>query len=185
MSKFFLVLFLFSSLALFGQTADPAPEKTAAFDPVPGGFDGIDLGLSLKDVKDKLKENDNFYYTGDPDVSLQARPNESALDIEGVGYVYRGIFQFHEDSLYIITVMLDPEKMDHYSIFTHLTEKYGPPESFSPSKAVWRRDGVLMVLERPVNIKYIDEETFNKIVEAGETEQSLESELRRDFIDQF
>ncbi|MBN1648350.1 MAG: hypothetical protein JW874_09970 [Spirochaetales bacterium] len=162
-----------------------AAERPKEYAPVPDGFDGIELGLSMDEVKKRLKENDNFSYTGDPDVSLQDRPNETALDVEGLGYVYRGIFQFYEDSLYIIMIMINPDRMDHYSMFTHLSGKYGPPQIFSPSRSVWERDGTMMVLERPLTVRYMDRETFNKIVDAGEKEESLESDLRRSFINQF
>ena len=169
--------------SLYAQDASAPAEKT--YDPLPEGFNSILLGLSMEQTKDILKEDDNFYYRGDPDVSLQSRPNESSLDVEGLGYVYRGIFQYYEDILYIIIIMIDPEKMDHYTMFTHLTGKYGPPDQFSPDKSVWKQDGKMLVLERPVTLKYIDEQIFTELVGESEAEKSLESELREDFINQF
>lgn len=183
MRKLFLILMILIISPLFSQEAAAETEKT--YESLPDGFNRILLGLSMEQTKAILKNEDNFHYRGDPDVSLQSRPNESSLDVEGLGYVYRGIFQYYQDTLYIIIIMIDPEKMDHYSIFTHLTEKYGPPEQFSPDKSVWRQDGKMLVLERPVTLKYIDEGLFTQLVGESETEKSLESELREEFINQF
>lgn len=183
MRNLFLIFLILILSPLFSQ--ETADMQETNYEQLPDGFNQIVLGLSMEQTKVLLKSEDNFYYRGDPDVSLLSRPNESSLDIEGLGYVYRGIFQYYEDILYIIIIMIDPEQMDHYSIFTHLTDKYGSPEQFSPDKSVWKQDGKMLVLERPVTLKYIDEELFTELVGESEAEKSLESELREDFISQF
>jgi hypothetical protein len=84
-----------------------------------------------------------------------------------------------------MTVILDPDKIDHYSLFTTLSEKYGNFVSLNPSKVVWDFDSVLLSLEKPLSVKYIDKEVFNQIKEAGIAEADLRELSRQKFLDEF
>ena len=48
--------------------------------PLPRGYGGIELGMTLDEVKEKLKKNSEFGYHGDRDVSLL--PGENRVLIE-------------------------------------------------------------------------------------------------------
>ena len=119
------------------------------------GYGGVELGMSLDQVKDKLKKNSEFGYNGDRDVSLLPGENRILIEtdaISGFGFSFleRCWFQFYNDELYIITININKEKMDHYSIFSALCKKYGRPNSVSPDKTLWENDDYSMSLERPL-----------------------------------
>ena len=112
-----------------------------AKDSIPNGYGGVELGMSLSQTKKALKQNMDFGYHGDRDVSLLPGENRALIETDASRYGYsfleRCWFQFYQDKLYIITVNINQEKMDHYSIFSTLCKKYGDPVSLNPEKAVW------------------------------------------------
>ena len=117
-SIFFSFLFLNS---LFSQNNSNSS--------LPNGFANIQLGMTVEETKDELIKNSDFGYKGDRDVSLV--PDKQKVLIEtnaqnGLGskFLTTCYFQFYEDELYIITINMNKEKIDHYSIFKTLTEKY-------------------------------------------------------------
>ena len=135
---------------------------------VPSGYGGVELGMSVEQVKKALKENMDFGYHGDRDVSLL--PGENRILIETDAQIYVGYsflercwFQFYNDKLYIITININQEKMDHFSIFDSLCKKYGMPDSVNPEKSVWKGSSVTMSLERPLTLKYVDQKTFEEL----------------------
>ena len=160
-------------------------EEEIVFSAVPGGFDGIDLGMSLDTVKEKLKKNPNFTFRGDPDVSLLLRPNESLIECSGSYFIKRAFFQFHEKKLYIIILMLDPEKLDHFTVYLKLKSKYGNQNSLSPSEILWESEQYRFSLESPLTIKYIDKKVFNELINNASVEKSYQIMARDQFLDQF
>ena len=135
---------------------------------IPDGYGGITLGMSLEQTKDALKKNSDFGYHGDRDVSLLPGENRVLIETDAesghtVSFLERCWFQFYNDNLYIITININREKMDHFSVFDALCKKYGNPDSVSPEKSVWKSNTVTMSLERPLTLKYVDTETFNAL----------------------
>ena len=135
---------------------------------VSNGFGGVELGMSVEEVKKALKANTDFGYHGERDVSLLPGENRILIETDastyaGFSFLERCWFQFYEDKLYIITINVNREKMDHFSIFDSLCKKYGMPDSVSPEKSVWKTDSVVMSLERPLTLKYVDQATFDKL----------------------
>lgn len=135
---------------------------------LPAGYGGIRLGMSMDEVKESLKKNQDFGYRGERDVSLLPGENRALIETDATtaavySYLERCWFQFYEDRLYIITINIDSGRMDHYSVFRALCEKYGDPDSISPEKSVWEDDSVTMSLERPLTLKYTDNATFEKL----------------------
>ena len=128
------------------------------------GYGGVTLGMSLEEVKAALKKNKEFGYNGERDVSLL--PGENRVLIEtstrGEAFLERCYFQFYNEKLYIITININREKIDHYSIFKTLCKKYGNPSSLSPEKSIWETDSTTMSLERPLALKYLDNKIFNE-----------------------
>lgn len=153
---------LFAALALFFLNSLCAEKKVA------DGYGGVALGMSVEQVKKALKDNSDFGYHGDRDVSLLPGENRVLIETDatafaGFSFLERCWFQFYNDRLYIITINVNREKMDHFSIFDSLCKKYGAPDSVSPEKSVWNGENVTMSLERPLTLKYVDRKTFESL----------------------
>lgn len=152
----------FSVFSLFALTEIFAERKIAS------GYGGVELGMSVEQVKKMLKDNLDFGYRGDRDVSLLPGENRILIETDassfaGYSFLERCWFQFYEDKLYIITININREKMDHFSIFDSLCKKYGMPDSVSPEKSVWKNENVTMSLERPLTLKYVDQKVFEEL----------------------
>ena len=151
----------------------------------PEGFQSVRLGMGMAEVKEKLKADPYFDFRGDPDVTMLNRPNESLIETTGLTFVDRAFFQFHEGKLYTIILMLDTERMDHFTMYTSLSEKYGDPTSLSPSEIVWDFDAIRLSLERPLAVKYVDKQVFASLLLANDRAESLNALSKDRFLDQF
>lgn len=164
---------------LFAQAAATAPQ------PLPRGFRGITLGMDLDQVKKALMADPLFGYRGDPDVSLLPQSRQYLIESAGGSYVRRAYFQFADQKLLTMILVLDQEKLDHFSLFSALSTKYGAPTSLSPQETVWQSDSVRLSLERPLTVKYIDRAMFASLVGKGGAPSDLENLSREKFIEQF
>jgi len=185
------------ALALVATAQEPAPFAGPAPATAPGGasaaeprvvpraFRNIELGMEMDEVKALLSSDGVFAYRGDPDVSLLPRPNESLIEVSGISYVRRAFFQFYEGKLFVMIFALNEKEMDHYSVFTSLSVKYGKPDSLSPSESVWSDGATRLSVERPLAVKYIDLAVFNALKAAGTAQQSYEDLLRAEFLGGF
>ena len=63
-------------------------------------------------------------------------------------------------------------------MFTKLLEKYGTPAELTPEQAVWRNEEVILSLERPVSVKYIDRTVFERLGKAAKIEESVTETIR-------
>lgn len=168
-----------------GAPQETAKQKEAEKQTLPKSYRGISLGMSLESVKDALLADKLFGYRGERDFTLLASPNRSAIETAGASFIERAWFQFSEESLYTITLKLNTDKVDHYSIYKHFCEKYGEPLDVNPKRAVWEDASVRITIERPLTVKYLDLGVFNNMLEKSQTE-TAESELRREaFINEF
>ena len=154
---------------------------------IPNGYGKIKLGMSVDAVKDALKSERGFGYRGDRDVSLVPSTQQTLIETDGSAAAYsffeRCWFQFDDDKLTAITINLNRAKIDYYSVFSSLCEKYGNPNSISPEKSVWSDDSVIMSLEKPLSLKYIDAEAFNEKLEDAETQKTVSEQLRDEFLE--
>ena len=155
---------------------------------LPHGYKNITLGMTLNETKEALVKEPDFGYHGDRDVSLI--PNSSKVLIEtdaerglGSNFLSRCWFQFFNDELFIITININPQKIDYYSIFTKLTEKYGEPVSFNPQAATWKNDEVTMSLEKPLTLKYIDNKIFEETQNYSNIQKSPTEVTQQMFLD--
>jgi hypothetical protein len=166
---------------LVAQKAASAPDASS----LAGTFRDISLGSDMASVKELLLADPLFGYRGERDVSLLPGENRALIETSGLGFVKRAWFQFLEDRLYVMTLSLDPEKVDYYSIYSRLVEKYGEPGSLDPKKAVWEGEGVTLSLERPLTVKYLDTETFASLLEKDTTGKAASDISREGFINEF
>jgi len=163
-------------------TAKPA---AAAVPSVPESYRSISLGMDMDAVKESLLADSLFGYRGERDVSLLPTMNRSLIETVGSSFIKRSWFQFYEEKLYIMTFNLDPEKVDYYSIYSALVEKYGEPVSLDPRKAVWSDDRVTMSLERPLTVKYVEAEVFKSLLDESGADRAVADIQRESFIGDF
>jgi hypothetical protein len=171
-------------LLLLASTVTPA-QSSGSPAQAPSGFRGITLGMSTEAVKAALAADPLFRYRGDPDVSLLPRSSQALIECAGSSFIRRAYFQFDKDRLFIMILVLEPERVDHYSIFTSLSRKYGPPGSLSPQESVWLFPALRLSLERPLTVKYIERGTFEAIIRQGAAQTDLQQVSRERFIEQF
>ena len=174
--------FLFvAPIALSAQSTQK--EKEA----LPNGYRAITLGMSLEEVKAALLRDSEYGYRGDRDVSLLPGNAERVLietDATSIhSFLDKCWFQFYENKLYIITITMNQKKMDHYSVFSTLCNKYGNPQSLDPEKSTWQNDTVIMSLERPLTLKYTDRAVFEKLQKESLVQQSGEEVSRSQFLE--
>ena len=172
--------FCFYSLSLFVSAFLFATD-------LPDGYGGVKLGSSVETTKEQLKKNSDFGYNGDRDVSFLPGQNNTLIETDatrwGSTFLERCWFQFNENRLYTIIINVNQNKMDYYSIFSKLCEKYGDPESLTPQKAQWSNDDVTMTLEKPLTLKYVDNNIFNEIQDKSRVEKSVFEKTREMFLD--
>jgi len=171
-------------LALLPAAAG-AQAAAPSITPPPSSFRTVALGMTVNEVKEALRKDALYRYRGDPDVSFLPLSSETLIECEGLSYLSRAYFQFAEGKLYVLILVLDQRKLDHYSLFTAFTAKYGEPVSFNPTEAVWQSGTVRFSLERPLTVKYIDRGVFQAQVARGAAQQDLEQLSREQFIGQF
>lgn len=156
-----------------------------AIEPLTPGFEVFRLGMSLDELKTALSTSTYFLYTGDPDVTLLNRPNTNLIDVPGLTYFHRGVFQIVDGKLYSIALEVNPEKVSYFDLFTSLTKKYGDPTGLDPSAARWESDAVRLTLEKPLTVKYVDMVTFLRIQKTGKSDQAMETLTRQKFLETF
>lgn len=154
---------------------------------LPEGYGDVKLGMSLDQAKKALKENSDFGYHGDRDVSLLPGENRVLIETDadrglGSNFLNRCWFQFSDDELYIMIINVNKEKMDYYSMFTTLCEKYGNPDSLNPEKAVWKNDIVTMSLEKPLTLKYVNNKKFDELQNKSNVQPGAVERTREEFL---
>lgn len=157
---------------------------------LPDGYGGVHLGMSLDEAKKQLLKNSDFGYSGDRDVSLLPGDGRTLIETNATGgrgspFLTQCYFQFYNEQLYIITININSQKTDYYTMYTTLSEKYGKPVSLDPQMAVWENDSVTIQLERPLSVKYIDKETFDMLKTASTVQKSYEEQNLQSFLDEF
>ena len=180
--KLALLLMFMLSFFAFSQeikSTDYQPDNTN----LPTGYSTVKLGMSLEDVKTALLRDPDFGYRGERDVSLLPGENRQLIETNGADFLGNCWFQFHENALYIISINVNPDFMDYYSIFNTLCKKYGNPKYLDPEKATWEDESVILSLEKPLCLKYTDAKVNNQILEQSEAQQATIEYLREGFLD--
>ena len=149
------------------------------------GFSSITLGMSMEEVQAALASDPNFDYRGEPDVSFLPHSQIPIIETAGTAFVSRGIFQFHEDSLYVISLFLSNRRLDYFTLYDSLVAQYGEPDTLTPSTAIWESEQVRIALEKPLTVKYIDVPVFESIVAAGAMDEAIETVTRERFLEQL
>jgi hypothetical protein len=124
----FTGVFLLFSFGIHAQTEDSGGSGAGdGSKALPRQFREISLGMGLDSLKEALLKDKLFNFRGDRDVSFLPAREESLVETTGSSFVRRAFFQIRDGILFIMSFTLDTGLMDHYSMFTNLAEKYGPP----------------------------------------------------------
>ena len=149
------------------------------------GFRGIEIGMSIDEVKSALLNDSYFNYHGDPDVYFLPKKEQSLIECSGNSYIKRAFFQFYDKKLFIMIIVLDPLKIDYYTLFTALKEKYGNFLLFSPEFVKWEGNDIRLSLEKPLWVKYVDIDVFEKLKQEGKAQEKAEGITLDEFIKDF
>jgi hypothetical protein len=145
-------------------------------------FRGLDLGMDRDSAITALKKDSVFSYDGPEDISLLPSPNQSLIEVSGLSFVRRAYFQFYEGKLWTMIVELNPDKVDHYSIYTSLVAKYGEPSLLNPQESRWEDQQTRMALERPLTLRYMDMQVYAKVKEGASAKTSAQELDRQGFL---
>ena len=151
--------------------------------PLPYGYSTVQLGMTLEETQTALIRDPDFGYRGERDVSLLPGENRQIIETKGGSFLDNCWFQFYDDYLYIISINVNQEFMDYYSIFSTLCKKYGNPIYLDPEKATWEDEDVILSLEKPLCLKYTDAKISGQILEQAEVQQATIEYLRKGFLD--
>jgi hypothetical protein len=182
MKKITLLLCLFAAPGLFAQDSEGADPAAG----LPLGYRTITLGMEIEELKEALRRDTEAYlFREDRDVYLVPLRNENYVETTGRGFIKRGFFQLKDVRLFVISLELNPDRMDYYSVFTAFHDRYGEPASIDPQKATWESETVRVSIERPLTVKYIDRAVFDAIIAESQAGKSAETVLRENFLRDF
>jgi len=193
--KIFFYLFMILGLSrafflpqtgLYAQAGDTgqAPVSSSG-ETLPRQFRQLSLGMSLDALKENLARDAMFSFRGDRDVSFLPAREQSLVETTGTSFIRRAFFQLRDGSVFIMAFSLNTEIIDHYSVFTQFTEKYGQPSYLDPKEAVWETEDTRIAVERPLTVKYIDKNVFNDILNESSLRESWHVRLRQEFLNEF
>ena len=180
------IIMILQAVLLFSSRTLTAQELLAGSDgSLPRQFREFTLGMSLDDLKTKLFVDNLFHFRGDRDVSFLPAREQSLVETTGSSFIKRAFFQLRDGEVFIMAFTLNTDLIDHYSIFTQFTNRYGSPAYLDPSVAVWETETTRIAIERPLTIKYIDRVVFNDILNESGLIESDQVRLRQDFLNDF
>lgn len=160
-------------------------ERISSQEVLQRGFRALTLGLPFETLQDRLKEDSFFFYRGEPDVSMHLTSGEYVIDVRGRRYLERGLFQFHQGELYIITLYPNRQLLDYFQIFERLRSRYGEPRDLDNRRAFWEDGTTRIELERPLIVRYLDLERFLERRQERQIREALEDVSREQFLESF
>lgn len=180
MKKSVCVLFyMFCVACLFSQVeqnSDSGEKNSIA------GFDNLFIGMDYQSALEALDSSDNFIYNSQMPMWINDNP---VIAANGKGFVDKGYFQFYNGILYSITIELNKNRIDFFTMFMQLQAKYGKYKSFSPTIVRWEDENALLSLERPLTLRYLEKATHSQLLESSKTKKSQAQKKREDFLEQF
>jgi hypothetical protein len=140
--------------------------------------------MAYDDVRSAL-EKDTMFTWRPADVSYQNQPQENAIESTGRDFIERGVFQFDNGHLSIMTFTFSLQLLDYYSVFTTFVNKYGEPALLSPLLARWENSDVYITIEKPLTVKYTSRQPFDASVQAARNAEGSIAKQRADFLAEF
>jgi len=141
--------------------------------------------MSFEETQEALLVDQAFRYRGEPDVQFLPATRIPLIETEGRAFVSSAVFQFHDEVLSVITLVLDRDRLDYFSVYRSLVEQYGEPTTLDPGRSLWERGDTRLTLERPLSVKYVDVPTLDGMIEGGQVEEALDELTRDRFLEQL
>lgn len=176
-----LLLFLLGLLAPTHEAISQEAVRTR----LSRGFDRMDLGMSYTQTLEALVQSSYFEFRGLPDLSLRPGGPDPIIFVEGLSFVDEAYFQFRDDRLYSILILVNLNQMDYFTFYQHFQGLYGDPVSLDPSRSIWEDGATRLILEKPLSIHYLDIPTMEIILEGGRILDSAEEFARDRFLENF
>jgi hypothetical protein len=160
----------------------PINNASTAVQPLPNGYRAYIFGMTADAVRAALTTDSFFRYTGPDDAPMLNTPDNSGFEVDGVFFIRRAMFLFNNDRLYSITLELNPTFIDYFAVFNALQNKYGPVTDLNPQLAFWDNEAVLLTVERPLKVKYVDMTILNEIRDNFSVNQNLQVTRSAEFL---
>ena len=186
-----LVCGLVVSLLCIGllRAQQPSSDDTFTVPPVivelPQGFDRFRFGMSSDMVEALIVESSYLDANLEDAISRLPRSVIRVLSVTGKSYVSNAHFQFDESGLISIILNLNDKLLDHFALYSHLTDRYGESDALHPRRIEWRSPTVILRLERPLTVKYIVRSSLERRQENAAARSSETDISREDFIELF
>ncbi|MDR0382676.1 MAG: hypothetical protein LBH50_01675 [Spirochaetaceae bacterium] len=177
----FFAALLFLARSVVAQEDALAPGMAA----LPRSFRGFNLGMGLDELKATLAADNEFVFRGDRDVSFLPDSNQNLVDSAGRGMIKRAFFQLKDGAVFVMAFDMNTEKIDHYSVFTAFSAKYGGPLALNPRQSEWEDTATRVFIERPLTVKYIDKNVFDGIVSESRAGESSAVMQRQELLEEF
>lgn len=154
-----------------------------SFEPLQNGYKSYILGMGQDEIEEELSNSSEFNIIREEILSVRMEPDTDIISTEGYGFVTRAYFHFNNEKLFQIYLIIDEQKVGYYPILKTYINKYGNPSSFSPDRAVWENNEVMVILEKPCTLKYVDKKVWDSLLSKDHTTDTVFDKIRRDFID--
>lgn len=170
-----------SAVAPAVKESDTAGKES---DSAPWGFGELHLGMSAAEVKTVLSQSKDFSYRHFTE-SMLPYTELPVFECKGSRFIDRAVFQFYEEKLYSMTVFFDRRKLDYYTLFTTLTQRYGAHSELNPRRVVWESDGYRLTLTKPLTLSFLDAVVHNELLNQSEIRKDEETVSKQQFLQQF
>lgn len=169
------------------QALDPPPTSDAppSIVSLRHGFADLTLGASLAQITNRLARSAFFDFDQERDLSRIPLSQSALISVPGTDYIERGFLQFDGNALVSIQLILNSQRLDHFSLYRALSEKYGEATALTPQTTTWESKTTRILIERPLIIKYIDLRALKAQQRAAETDTQAQANELDEFFQQL
>lgn len=155
----------------------------------PQGFAGIALQDTRESVLKKLENHTFFHSPDEPNITLLPSTREQIIEVVGKRFIRKALFQFNSTlKLVVITLYIDTDVVDYFSVYMTHEKKYGRAQEISPAFAMWQGGNVIILLEKPLQVKYMYTEDAVQNLHTspiGEQKAKVRAQERDEFLSFF
>lgn len=167
-----------SELPLAETVPDAAIEPPVG----PWGYGELKLGESYERIRELLEQSNDFQYNSQ---RMSWTADSPTISAEGRGHIRKGYFQFHDQKLYSIILVLDENKLDYYTLFNTFEKRYGAFSELSPAQVKWTGNSSSLALEKPLTVKYLDLELHRQFLDTSMVDKAEGEVSREGFLEKF